>query len=163
MPLKPKDVPVDCATVAMLDSGQLLSLWRRLHRRQPPEALRGELLARVLAHELQTVRHGGLSAAVRLRLKQVVADASRPAGDGDNDGTSPSRSLRLGTRMMREWQGALHEIEVVRDGYLWQGRTYRSLSTVAKAITGTSWNGWTFFGVKRTRTDKSTARGSGDV
>ena len=53
-----------------------------------------------------------------------------------------------GTRLVREWQGVLHEVIVIPDGFLWQGATYPSLSTVAKAITGTTWNGWVFFGAK---------------
>ena len=53
-----------------------------------------------------------------------------------------------GTRLVREWQGMVQTVTVTADGYEWQGRPYQSLSAVARAITGTRWNGWTFFGLK---------------
>jgi hypothetical protein len=56
-----------------------------------------------------------------------------------------------GTRLIREWQGVEHTVTVLNDGYEWQGRPYRSLSAIARAITGTRWNGWIFFGLKNRR------------
>jgi len=56
-----------------------------------------------------------------------------------------------GTKLIREWQGVEHTVTVLADGYEWQGRPYRSLSAVARAITGTRWNGWIFFGLKSRR------------
>lgn len=57
----------------------------------------------------------------------------------------------VGTRLIREWQGVEHTVTVLSDGYEWQGRPYKSLSSVARAITGTRWNGWIFFGLKNHR------------
>ena len=56
-----------------------------------------------------------------------------------------------GTRLIREWQGVEHVVTVTRDGYEWQGRPYTSISALARAITGTRWNGWVFFGLKNHR------------
>jgi hypothetical protein len=56
-----------------------------------------------------------------------------------------------GTRLLREYAGVEHAITVLRDGFEWEGRPYRSLSAIARAITGTRWNGWTFFGLKASR------------
>ena len=56
-----------------------------------------------------------------------------------------------GTRLIREWQGVEHTVTVLAEGYEWQGRPYRSLSAIARAITGTRWNGWVFFGLKNNR------------
>jgi Protein of unknown function (DUF2924) len=61
----------------------------------------------------------------------------------------PTSRIAPGTRLIRRWQGQSHTVFVHEDGFEWNGSRYRSLSTIAKAITGTSWNGWTFFGVKR--------------
>jgi hypothetical protein len=61
----------------------------------------------------------------------------------------PTSRIAPGTRLIRLWQGQTHTVFVHADGFEWNGSRYRSLSTIAKAITGTSWNGWTFFGVKR--------------
>lgn len=58
-----------------------------------------------------------------------------------------SRPL-AGTRLLREWHGVEHAVTVLADGFEWEGRPYRSLSAIARAITGTRWNGWTFFGLK---------------
>ncbi len=65
-------------------------------------------------------------------------------------GKKPAANDRpiAGTRLIREWQGVEHTVTVTQDGYDWQGRPYKSLSAVARAITGTRWNGWTFFGLK---------------
>jgi hypothetical protein len=149
---------IDPASLRALDTAALHDLWRRLHRRPPPEALAGELLVRALAHHVQVARHGGLSSAAKFRLKLAVNDgvASRRAGRSDKAvagaGTPDapaSRALRPGTRLLREWRGVMHEVVVVPDGYLWQEQVHRSLSSIAKAITGTAWNGWIFFGIKQ--------------
>ena len=63
--------------------------------------------------------------------------------------SAPTTSPLAGTRLLREWQGVEHAITVLADGFEWEGRPYRSLSAIARAITGTRWNGWTFFGLKQ--------------
>jgi len=133
-------------------------LWRRLHRKPPPKGLTGELLVRALAYCIQIERHGGLSRGVQQRLataaRQAMQERAR-AGQEDGDeragGSAASRTLRPGTRLVREWQGEVHEVIALADGFLWDGASYRSLSVIAKAITGTSWNGWIFFGVERNK------------
>jgi len=69
----------------------------------------------------------------------------------------PVRQLKVGTMLVREYHGVLHEVAVVPDGFHWQGRTYASLSTIARAITGTAWNGPRFFGLR----SKSSGRSGG--
>ena len=74
--------------------------------------------------------------------------------DGGNVVTRRTRvddSPIAGTRLIREWAGVEHCVTVLADGFEWQGRPYKSLSAVARAITGTRWNGWTFFGLKSGR------------
>lgn len=79
-------------------------------------------------------------------------------GEELDGGDKKKRSMRLdrdrpitGTRLLREWQGVGQVVTVTKDGFEWQGRPYKSLSAIARAITGTRWNGWTFFGLKNHR------------
>jgi Protein of unknown function (DUF2924) len=79
-------------------------------------------------------------------------------GEELDGGDKKKRSMRLdrdrpiiGTRLLREWQGVEQFVIVTKDGFEWQGRPYKSLSAIARAITGTRWNGWTFFGLKNHR------------
>ena len=131
-------------------------LWRRLHRKPPPKGLTGDLLVRAVAYRIQIERHGGLSRGAQQRLAtaarqamQERARAGQEDGDDRGDASAASRTLRPGTRLVREWQGEVHEVITLADGFLWNGASYRSLSVIAKAITGTSWNGWIFFGLKK--------------
>lgn len=131
-------------------------LWRRLHRKPPPKGLAGELLVRALAYRLQIDRHGGLSRGGEQRLAAAAREAARErvkagqgAGEGDGSNAAASRTLCPGTRLVREWQGEVYEVIALAGGFLWNGESHRSLSVIAKAITGTSWNGWIFFGVER--------------
>lgn len=117
-----------------LDLAALREEWRRRYG-QPPKMRSSELLARLLAWRIQSEAFGGLDAATVRLLK---AGGAAPA----------SRALQPGTRLAREWQGLRHEIEVLEEGFLHQGTTYRSLSEAARAITGTRWNGHRFFGLR---------------
>ena len=96
-------------------------------------------MEKAIAYEIQVRAYGGLSArsirALKAAAKQEAVPASR---------RPPGR----GTRLVREWNGVLHEVEVQDDGYLWRGQWYRSLSAIALAITGTKWSGPRFFGIK---------------
>jgi hypothetical protein len=106
-------------------------------------------MAKLLAYRLQTQQHGDLSPAT-LRL---VRGRGGPKASGPKPFQTRSAALRQGgalrpgSILMREWQGRLEQIKVLESGFAWQGRTYGSLSAVAKAITGTSWNGHRFFGL----------------
>ena len=95
-------------------------------------------MEKAIAYDLQVKAFGGLSA----RTKRSLRAAAKA------DGSSALRKLpSRGTRLVREWHGALHEIEVREDGYLWRGARHRSLSAIAGAITGTKWSGPRFFGL----------------
>jgi Protein of unknown function (DUF2924) len=117
-------------------------------RRKAPEPLPRHLLFRILAYRLQAERLGELD-------KETVRLLDRIAwGNGGNRPSSllgkQSRFERLqpGSTLVREWGGARHRIEVLDKGFAWNGKTYRSLSAVAFAITGTRWSGPRFFGLR---------------
>ncbi len=125
---------------------QLRDQWRELFECEPPGFNRKNLEAR-LAYRIQELALGGLSDETRERLEAI--------GEREDGGLPHIRSrkheerLVIGTRLIREWQGQEHVVTVTQNGFDWRGRPYKSLSAVARAITGTRWNGWIFFGLKR--------------
>lgn len=142
-----------------MPAAELRQLWQRLFRNMPAAGLSHDLLVRSLAYLVQADRNSDLSPLLRRRLHQAALEAvaaEEPAGQGDKKSGAPapnvtrSRVMRPGSRMVREWRGQVHEVIVVPDGFLWDGQVFGSLSTIARRITGTSWNGWVFFGVWRT-------------
>ena len=121
----------------------------------PPMRLSRDLLTRGIAYKLQERGYGGLSKAAAPKLEQAAAGpprrgAAKPA---------PSVSLRPGTRLVREWRGVTHMVLIHADGIEWRGQRYRSLSLVARKITGARWSGPRFFGLRQRPLDStSTAR-----
>ena len=139
-------------TLGQLDDLPLEALglhWRNHLGGNPPRHLPRWLLARLLAYRLQAQRHGDLSPATLRLLKGK--------GERGSGGPKPFQTrsaalrqggaLRPGSILMREWQGRLEQVMVLEEGFAWQGRSFASLSAVAKAITGTNWNGHRFFGL----------------
>jgi len=111
----------------------------------PPKSLRRDLLIRAVAYQMQVKVSGGLSGATKRRLHEIALAVR----EGRFETVGPPPRIAPGTRLIRLWQGQTQTVLVDEDGFEWTGARYRSLSAIAKAITGTSWNGWTFFGVKR--------------
>jgi len=111
-----------------------------------PKFMRAALARRAVAHALQVSVEGGLDRETQKRLDQLV---SQIVPDGCAPPPKPNRKLRAGTRLVREWQGKVHEVAVTKEGFVWNGASYSSLSSIATGITGTKWNGWVFFGVKK--------------
>ena len=122
--------------------------WRDLFDSEPPQFNRRFLESR-LAYRIQELAYGGLKPATIERLEAL--------GEQLDGGNIALRGIRMddkpiaGTRLIREWQGVEHTVTVCHDCYEWQGRPYRSISAIARAITGTRWNGWVFFGIKNAR------------
>ena len=98
-------------------------------------------LRRVLAYERQCRTHGGHSAATRRILATMVN------GTPGNGAAAPAGSVSAGTHLVREWNGRTYQVEVIDNGYRFDGKTYPSLTTIAKRITGTHWSGPRFFGL----------------
>jgi hypothetical protein len=136
--------PEPAAIAAEIDRIRLLRLdalrrqWRLVFGRVPPSGLNKDLLGRMIAARLQERAFGGLDRD-SLRFLQSLARHERP----------PRRQLKPGTVLVREYQGRRHTVTTVRDGFDWEGTTYRSLSAIARAITGTAWSGPRFFALQR--------------
>jgi hypothetical protein len=112
--------------------------WRTTFRSSPPPALTKDLMARMVAWNIQEQALGGPDVATS-KVLDSLARGEKP---------ECKRRLKPGTVLVREYQGGRHSVTVVPGGFLWRDTTYRSLSTVARAITGTAWNGPRFFGLR---------------
>ncbi len=139
------------AELPTLPQNRLKELWREYFGVEPP-AYRKGFLVRGLAHRIQELAFGGLSPAHQARLDALIADEEAPKNGRKAGKSAPRRDqLLLGTRLVREWKGVAHEATVIEGGFEYQGRRYRSLSAIARAITGTRWNGPLFFGLRNHR------------
>jgi hypothetical protein len=129
-----------------LSRNQLLGRWRELYGKVPPSGIRREVMIPFLAYRIQENAEGGLSAATRAQLKSA-ARSLECARKAPNRST-PSR-IKTGTRVLRRWGREMHEVSVTETGYEYRGHRYRSLSEIARLITGTRWSGPAFFGLKK--------------
>ena len=129
-----------------LDVNELRGRWHAAFGRPTPPHLPRHLVFRMVAYQLQAERFGDLDADSRRRLDRT--DAPQTAGRSAGRLCRPISELRPGTTLGREWNGQMQRVCVRSDGFAWNGNTYRSLSQVAFAITGTRWNGPRFFGLR---------------
>src|SRR5256885_13971258 len=144
----------EIAKLPDLDHAELRARWKNLFGHPAPISLRRKFLAKAVAYQMRVEVFGGLSPVVRRRLREI-ADAVRR---GDVDAVLGSPSIRRGTQMIRQWKDKTLTVTALDDGFEFEGRIFSSLSAIAKAITGTNWNGYAFFGIKRTvRSNKNAA------
>ena len=137
-----ESVAARVAALPKTPTPELKQMWRELFDREPPGFSRSYLISR-LAYRIQELAYGGLKPATRARL-DVLADGLDPKAARKRVVSGPV----VGTQLIREWRGAEHKVTVLADGFEWEGRRYKSLSAVARAITGTRWNGPVFFGLR---------------
>jgi hypothetical protein len=126
----------------------LKAKWRALFGTEPPPYNRRFLESR-LAYRIQELAYGGLKKETVERLRVLGKQYDSKAG---NNSKCRGRSLPIaGTRLVRDWQGIEHSVTVRAEDFEYQGRPYKSLSAIAREITGVRWNGWVFFGLKNHR------------
>ena len=130
--------------LAGMDLPALAARWRRAFGRAAPPGLSRALLHRALAYRIQADVLGGLD-----RETARALDRLRPGAGTGEVILLPQPRTRPGTLLCREWQGAMHSVMVLEEGFAWNGLTFGSLSEVALAITGTKWNGPRFFGLRQ--------------
>jgi len=141
-----KTLDVEIAHLRSLDVGELRNHWHTVLGRRSPPHLPRHLLFRILAYRLQADQLGDLDSE-----SQRILDRSGSPEDAGQRAVDLSRctvSLRPGTVFGRDWNGRMHRVTVLADGFAWNGKTYPSLSKVAFEITGTRWNGPKFFGLR---------------
>jgi hypothetical protein len=133
----PPSVEEEVAALATLSPAQVRERWKQVTGAVVPK-VSPSLLRLALAYELQAKAYGGLSRKTQQRIAQLAAAKTR------------TRDIKPGMRLVREWNGAVHVVDVDESGTIyWNSRAWGSLSEVARAITGTRWSGPAFFGLKR--------------
>jgi hypothetical protein len=135
-----KAIEAEIDRVGSLGFDELRLLWRTTLRSSPPSAFTKDLIARFLCWHIQEQAFGGLDADTARLLNALV--------QGDKPGADRPRRFKPGTLLVREYQAERHTVTVVLGGFVWRETTYSSLSTIARAITGTTWNGPRFFGLR---------------
>jgi hypothetical protein len=144
-PPQARDVDARLAALEAMTTADLRLEWRRLCCTTPPTRLSRDLLLRGTAYKIQEQAYGGLSLSTKRRLQSLagVADQRTSAA------ASPAAILRPGTKLVREWRGRVHTVLVLEDGFDYQDARYRSLSRIARQITGVHRSGPLFFGISR--------------
>ena len=128
-----------------LDLAELRELWCQLYKTETAPRFSRELLVRAVAYRIQEVASGGPRLELQRQLRQIALELQQT-------GRLRIRpQLKPGTRLMREWRGQSHEVLVLDAGFSWQGTRYRSLSAIARKITGTAWSGPLFIGLRSNR------------
>jgi hypothetical protein len=135
-------------SLSELEREALREEWRRLYRSPPPKKISRDLLVLGVAWKIQEVAQGGLSTAMKRRLAELAATLDQK---GDLAHSRVAR-LKPGARLVRAWHGQLHTVTILDEGFEWDGRRWRSLSRIAREITGTPWSGPRFFGLDRPTT-----------
>jgi Protein of unknown function (DUF2924) len=129
--------------VGAMNVDALRACWRETLGSDPPPAFAKDLLARAISYRLQEQALGGLNATTARLLRSLT-----------NPGAEPPRQVKVGSVIVREHKGVVHEVLVVPGGFRWRGEAYASLSTIARKITGVSWNGPRFFGLRSSAMDE---------
>ena len=149
-----KTIEVQLAGLPNLNRSELRELWHDSYGSEPPGKISDQLMRQAIAHRLQVKHLGGLNFSTRRALKGLLEESGairfRPH--------SPSKRVTNGTVLVREWHGVTHQVTATEKGVLYRGKLFRSLSEVAREITGTRWSGPLFFGL-RTSSGES-ARGT---
>ena len=156
---KVNDIREALSRLPSLGRAELRAEWRRLYGTDAPVRLGHELLNSAIAWRLQAEALGGLTPELQRRLRNIARQVSR----GGEPVLNAAPCLKPGTKLLREWQGRTHEVVVGENGFLWQQAPYRSLSQIARAITGTPWSGPVFFGLKPRTVTRRGAGGDADA
>jgi hypothetical protein len=134
-----------------LPKAELRVLWQELFGKPGHPKLRREMMIPILAYRIQEMAYGGLKPSTRKRLEKLARELDR-----DPNAKLPApQQIKSGTKLLRQWRGETHNVIVVDDGFDYRNKRYRSLSEIARQITGTRWSGPSFFGLKQPRKARS--------
>jgi len=125
----------------LLDRTELVAAWEGIFGRSPPRNISQRMMRMFIAFEIQSRSSSGLKPSVKRRLAQIR--------QGKEEKAAPANTLEPGARLVREWNGVSHVVDVTEDGIVWNGQRYSSLTAVSQAITGTHWSGPRFFGLSK--------------
>ena len=148
----PEPIEKRLAALPTMSKAELCDLWKQFFHADPSSDLRRDLMIPILAYRIQEQALGSLSARAQERLRQLSLAFEK----GTDSAVTGVPRIRPGTRLVRQWGDQVHLMSVHVNGYEYQGTRYRSLSEIARLITGTRWSGPLFFGIKNDSTnDKS--------
>lgn len=150
------DIPAGIARLRTLPREQLLQKWQELYGGVSPPNIRRELMIPFLAYKIQENAYGGLKPSTRAELRRIGRALETGAGFLTPNLTPRTRP---GTRMVRHWRGKPYEVLVTEAGFEYGGRSYDSLSQIAREITGTRWSGPAFFGLKKAKVERGHSGG----
>ncbi len=142
-PMTSAEFEQEIDALADLPRPALVERWQTHYRTDPPKGISRPLLVRAIAYEMQAKRYSGLRPATDRRLRMIANGTAV----GDHGGRKASPTLQPGARLIRDWNGVSHVVEVIEGGFIWNGGRHRSLSAIARAITGARWSGPRFFGL----------------
>jgi len=137
--IDPAAIEAEVDQIRSLGIDALRNRWRLMFEADPPPGLTKDIMGRMIAYRIQEEAFGGLDRETTKLLDRLAR------GEKPNE---LNRRLKAGTVLVREYRGERHTVTVAPDGFIWQGTTYSSLSTIARTITGTAWNGPRFFGLR---------------
>ena len=155
IPRTDDQLSAEIASLESLSTAQLRERWKALYGTEPPPRASRDLLMRAVAYRIQERTLGGLSASTRRLLERIADDAAARRVVR----VTPTRKLHTGAILLREWGGVQHQVTVLKKGLLFRDKQYRSLSEVARIITGSRWSGPLFFGL-RTRSQEAAGDGA---
>lgn len=138
---------IDLAAIEALEREDCIARWRRSFGKSPPKYISLRFLRRALAHEVQLRVHGGHAAGIKKALHAALIEGERKGNAAARAANQRLVATRPGTHLVREWNGRTYRVEVLEQGFLFDGKIYGSLSGVAVRITGTRWSGPRFFGL----------------
>ena len=141
--LTSRELEREFGALADLPRADLTERWQELYRCNPPKGLSTRLMVRAIAYRMQAKHYGGLKSALVRQLDKIASGKT----EGIAGSTTRSPALDPGARLVREWNGVAHTVDVTDDGFEWQDRRYGSLSEIAREITGARWSGPRFFGL----------------
>jgi len=140
----------EIASLSKLGIDELRERWKAMFGKAPSRDISRSFLTRAIAYRLQEKAFAGLKPSTRRVLAELALD-------GVNESSlaaEPSRIVRPGAVLVREWRGISHQVSVLEKGFCFRGKGYRSLSGIAREITGTRWSGPLFFGLKRSQEER---------
>ena len=143
---QPPQIAEQIEALQSIDLIALRDEWRNLKGSEPPRLSR-DLMLRAVAYALQIQAFGELTAGTVKKLAASIGEV----GEMIPPVEPTRRDLSAGARLVREWHGRTHSVEVLREGFLFEGKVYRSLSEIARHITGAHWSGPRFFGLTKNR------------
>ncbi len=147
----PKKLASQLDQLRELSPEELRERWQMLFGADPPPKLRSSLMVQAIAYRLQEKALGGLKPATLRLLERVAGDAAARRHVSTTTAETP---VKAGAVLIREWHGTKHQVTVLKDGFLYRAKRFRSLSRIARAITGSRWSGPLFFGLKSSRKEQ---------